>query len=134
MMNGRNWPRPGYMNKDGTPFSAEQIKEKWDNISLNARNRGTWLHYNIEMYFNGAPYASDIPELQQFLNFSNDILVNEQVIPYRTEWKIGSDALNIAGTVDFVGRKSDGTFALFDWKRMKDVHGSLNNAYGTRAK
>ena len=134
MMNGRNWPREGYMNQDGSPHSAEQIKNKWDNISENARNRGTWLHHCIEMCFNGAPFAKDTPELQQFLNFYDDIIMRENITPYRTEWRIGSDTLNIAGTVDFVGKKQDGTYALFDWKRMKNASGSLNNLYGARAK
>ena len=53
MMSGSNWPRKEYTFPNGKEYRAEDIKKKWDSIGLNARNRGTWLHYNIERYLNG---------------------------------------------------------------------------------
>lgn len=41
MMSGNNWPREGYLHPDGVPYSAQEIKRKWDSISLYARNTGT---------------------------------------------------------------------------------------------
>ena len=52
MISGNNWPRDGYRRKDGTPLTAEEIKQKWDRQGLFARNRGTWMHYNFDLYFN----------------------------------------------------------------------------------
>jgi hypothetical protein len=38
---------------NGNVMTAEQIKQKWQNNSDYAKNTGTWMHYNIERYFNG---------------------------------------------------------------------------------
>ena len=54
MMNSASWPRPNYVDKDGiTPLTKEQIKFRWSSGRKIAANYGTWLHYNIERYFNG---------------------------------------------------------------------------------
>ena len=36
---------------------------------------------------------------------------------WRTEWLIFAEEEQIAGSIDFVGRRDDGTFILVDWKR-----------------
>jgi hypothetical protein len=134
MINGKNWPREGYKYPNGDAYGPVEIKRKWDQVSLVARNRGIWMHHNIERYFNGLPCATDLPEFQQFSNFVVDIIQRESIMPYRTEWKIGSELENIGGTIDFIGKLPDNTYAIFDWKRMKNVKDSLNNAYGIQAK
>ena len=53
MQNGKKWPRPEYTWPDGTEYTPEQIKRKKDAKRLHARNKGTWLHYNIERFCNG---------------------------------------------------------------------------------
>ena len=53
MMNGKRWPREEYMKEDGvTPLTKEEIIKKWDSQGEYARNCGTWMHYNIELYLN----------------------------------------------------------------------------------
>ena len=133
MMSGNKWPRPEYTHKTtGEPFTAAEIKRKWDDIATNGRNRGTWMHHNIERLLNGLPFADDLPEFKQFNVFAQDVLTKGKITPYRTEWRIGGDGL--AGTVDFIGKYPDGTYALFDWKRLKSVDAALSNNYGVRAK
>jgi hypothetical protein len=133
MMNGRNWPRSGYMNKDGTPFTAEQILERWENTAVNARNRGSWMHYNIECYFNGLTAAQDLPEFKQFAAFVEEEIEGKGVVPYRTEWSIGGTEESICGTIDFIGKMPDDTFVLCDWKRLSNLNDSLSHLYGNRA-
>jgi hypothetical protein len=38
---------------NGEPFTANEIEKQWQDVGLDARNRGTWMHYNIERFFNG---------------------------------------------------------------------------------
>lgn len=52
MMTGNNWPRTEYQDTNGNPMTPSQIKFKWDRIGEYARNRGSWMHYNIERYLN----------------------------------------------------------------------------------
>ena len=115
------WPRLEYSfltaSGEYEPFSDEQIKLKW---ALD-RNRGTWMHYNIERYLNGLHYSSDVDyEMDLFIKFYENEILGRGLSSYITEWRIASPkALGLAGSVDFVGRFDDGTFGIVDWKRIK---------------
>jgi len=134
MMNGRNWPRAGYINQDGSPYTEDQIRERWEVTATNARNRGTWMHLNIERYLNGVVAAEDLPEFKQFRAFVEEQITSQGIEPYRTEWRIGSAEEGVCGTVDFIGKLPDGTFMLCDWKRIQNVNDSLSHLYGNRAR
>ena len=43
------------------------------------------------------------------------------MIPWRSEWVIFDSESKIAGAIDMVYKKKDGTFAIFDWKRTKRI-------------
>jgi len=58
------------------------------------------------------------PEFQLFRIFVNGL---EGVTAYRTEWTIYAGAERLAGSIDFVGRLSDGSLVLYDWKRSKEL-------------
>ena len=134
MMNGRNWPNPTYTHPNGHPYTSDEIRSKWNGMGLVGKNRGVWLHHNIERYFNRLPYANDNPEMVQFQHFVDEHIIKANVKPYRTEWRIcGERDEFIAGTVDFIGQLPDGTYALYDWKGLKDVDATLSNMYGNRA-
>jgi hypothetical protein len=135
MQNGPNWPRPEYTWR-GEPLTAEQIKKKWDDVGTYARNRGTWMHYNIETYLNGEEIggpldATLISELNQLYDFEKKELIPNNIKPFRTEWSIGSESLNLAGTVDFVGRLpgADGKYVIIDWKRSPKLSSNMTNTW-----
>lgn len=133
MQSGPNWPRPEYTWK-GEPLTKEQIKKKWDDIGTYSRNRGTWMHYNIESYLNGNIIegsfdATLLSEMNQFYDFEKKELIANNIIPYRTEWIIGSESLQIAGTVDFVGKLPNGKFIIMDWKRSFRLPNSMTNTW-----
>ena len=69
MMKGSRWPRPEYTWPNGEPMNATAIKNKWDGIGLYARNRGTWMHFNIERKLNNLPPSNTIPEMTLFEKF-----------------------------------------------------------------
>lgn len=135
MISGSKWPREGYLHQDGQPYSLEDILKQWESIGLFSRNRGTWMHYNIESYLNGlSPASQQMPEFEQFLDFYNSHIVARNMKPFRTEWRIASKELRIAGCVDFICQLPDGTFEIVDWKRAKDLQDKLTNNYGRKAK
>ena len=137
MKNGRNWPRKEYMTKAGTPWSDKSIKDSWENLGLNARNRGTWMHYNIERMLNGYGAVSydKLPEMKQFSDFYEQVITAQGIQPYRTEWRIAAPDLSLAGSVDFVGKLESG-YVICDWKRSKKLGPELqaSNKWGKQAK
>merc|ERR1712196_608647 len=98
-----------------------EIKDKWASVGEYARNRGSWMHYNIERYLNGLSYSNSIKEMEQFLQFKYDFIDQHHIIPYRTEWRIAAPPLNIAGSVDFIGKTKNDEYIMLDWKRAKDL-------------
>ena len=124
MMKKEDWPRPEYTHADGTPFTAEEILNKWDKIGEEGRLLGTSMHESIEKSMNGLPVDSSSPEFKQFLEFKKDY-IDGKIIPYRTEWKIYAENVGIAGSVDFIGQNiqldenNKPSFVLMDWKRTK---------------
>jgi len=127
MKNGRNWPRKEYMTKAGTPWSDQSIKASWENGGINARNRGTWMHYNIERMLNGYGAVSydKLPEMKQFSDFYEQVITAQAIQPYRTEWRIAAPDLSLAGSVDFVGKLESG-YVICDWKRSKKLSEERN--------
>jgi ATP-dependent exoDNAse (exonuclease V) beta subunit len=148
MMNGKSW-------KEGHKYwnmTSQQIKDSWNKNSSEVSNAGTKMHYDIECFMNNSNLnmsiyshkelydnyfdqnmdASCIPfdssnnvpkEWQYFINFVRDF---PDMVPYRTEWTIFHEELKISGSVDMVYEKSDGTLAIYDWKRCKDIS-KINN-------
>jgi hypothetical protein len=77
---------------------------------------GTKLHKDIEIYYNTGVLnrnAGNIQEMKFFENFVDQCYK----IPYRTEWSIYSDEMQLSGTVDMVFDNKDGTYTIYDWKR-----------------
>lgn len=64
-----------------------------------------------------------LKEFNFFVDFYK-LKLNGQ-IPYRTEWTIYDNIHKVAGTIDMVFRKDDGTFAIYDWKRTKSLFKSF---------
>jgi len=134
MMAGPNWPRPMYLNPEGEPMTEEEIKMKWDMQALYGRNYGSWFHYNVELYLNDEEYSPTLPEMKQFLEFQDTVMREQEITPFRTEWRIAAPEEGIAGSVDFVGKYSDGTYCIMDWKTMKGLPEKINSNYGKFAK
>ena len=132
MKNGKNWPRAQYLKQNGTVWSDLEIKASWDNNSNNARNRGTFMHWNIERYINGYKSIDELPEMKYFLNFYEDQISKKGIVPFRTEWRIAAPDLDLAGSVDFVG-KLGSEYVIIDWKRSKKLP-MTDNSFITKCK
>lgn len=103
-------------------MTDEDIKKIWSDNGKNASENGTKLHKMIENYYNSIDNNKkdeESTEYQYFLKFNESI--KDIFIPYRTEWSIFDGSIDLAGQVDMLYKKKDGTYALYDWKRVKEI-------------
>jgi ATP-dependent exoDNAse (exonuclease V) beta subunit len=103
-------------------MSDAQIKKIWYDNGKNASENGTKLHKMIENYYNSIENDKNdekMTDFQHFLRFNESIKYN--FIPYRTEWSVFDGTLDLAGQIDMLYKKIDGTYSLYDWKRIKDL-------------
>lgn len=120
MMKSPNWPNSQYFG-----MTAAAIKAKWNASGRQASSSGTDMHLAIEMFLNGgeeaiAPAIKLTPEWKYFQKYW--AVDSQKFEPWRTEWEIFDEDLKLAGQIDIVYRnKLDGTFAIYDWKRAKDM-------------
>ncbi len=120
MMKSPKWPQSPYFGM--TPAA---IKAQWLASGREASGAGTDIHLGVEMVMNGAydrvePRVKGSPEWRHFEAYwKQDSEIWE---PWRTEWEVWDEELKLAGSIDMVYRnKQDGTFAVYDWKRSKDI-------------
>lgn len=107
-----------YYNK-----TSVEIKKEWGQASV----LGTKLHHDIEMFLNNEKVSNDSKEFGFFKKFLDD---NPTVKPYRTEWMIFSELLQIGGAIDAVFLdEEDGSFIIFDWKRSPVSYSNFDNCY-----
>jgi len=116
MMNGRNWKTSKYFGK-----SVDEIKQLWDVNRITASTFGTKLHKTIELFYNKED-INDIDgiekEFNMFKTFYND---HSHLTPYRTEWEVYNEDIDIAGSIDMLYENNDGTLDIYDWKRSKEI-------------
>ena len=75
------------------------------------------MHDKIEKYYLGENPTSD-ETYHLFEEFTKEYKLN----PYRTEWAIFDEDLQIAGTLDFL-EYSNNEFTIYDWKRSDKIIG-----------
>ena len=72
-----------------------------------------------------APHPS--PEWDYFQAFQREHVERYGLIPFRTEWLVFDEETKIAGSIDMVFYKPDGTLAIYDWKRTEEL--KMHNDY-----
>lgn len=112
--------RKNYNTRSSKYFqlSVDEIKQMWEDNRNEAATAGTHLHKSIENYYNDIPPDNSSQEFKYFLNFVDDF---KGLVPYRTEWEIYDEDLNIAGSIDMLFENPDGTLDMYDWKRSKQI-------------
>lgn len=125
MMGSRKWPESEYYG-----MTAEEIKAQWNANCYEAAEAGTRMHLDIEHYYNAEPIgnlAADEwtpnpgPEWDYFQTFERKWRIPKGYQPFRTEWLVFKEDILLAGSIDMVYAKPDGTFAIYDWKRAKEM-------------
>lgn len=139
MMNSPKWYASPYFG-----MTAEAIKKQWDDNKNEASSAGTRMHLDIERFYNAMPAVNAatctytfeegiaglaidecVPqpgaEWDYFCLFQRDYVAKRGFIPFRTEWLVFDEAHKVAGSIDMVYMKPDGTLAIYDWKRTKEL-------------
>lgn len=141
--------------------TPEQIKTGWEKNRDEAAAAGTEMHYLIECYYNYQTVDDKVSEnnpleiirhiiknklgpnnslndfypivMNHFHNFVLDFQRKfPQYRPYRTEWTIYYEELQLAGSIDMVFENTeDGSLFIYDWKRTKEI--KKQSAYMTFA-
>lgn len=103
-----------------------------------ASTLGTYMHENIENYYNQEPYEMSSLEWSLFAQFKSYVWKTKGLMIYRVEWKVhgavsrdnpqGSrwkrtNATQLVGTIDavFWDGKDDRVLYIYDWKRSKKL-------------
>jgi hypothetical protein len=95
---------------------VEEIVGRWDAKGKTSAEEGTYLHAQIENYYLGKSY--DRPaEFEYFEDFHK---VHSHLKPYRSEWRVFDEEMQVAGTIDFVAKEGR-AFDMYDWKRTRKV-------------
>lgn len=100
-----------------TKLTEEDIRKELAEPS----ERGTDMHKQIENFLKGEPYDSSTIELQHFLKFYNEQILNRGLTFDSAEYAIELKDSNIAGTVDALFKKPNGEYVIVDWKRSKHL-------------
>ena len=117
VQNMRAETQQSYSNK-GLETEGD-ILHAWKQNGRVQRNRGTLMHFHIEQSLNGCVIESPwSPEFDQFMTLHEEVTRDRQY-PFRTELSVYSKRLNVAGQIDAIFKQSDGTFAVWDWKRCR---------------
>jgi hypothetical protein len=120
MMSSKKWPQNKYYGQ-----TVDEIKALWDKNRDEAAQAGTNMHYDIECYYNKVDVVNESVEYEYFKHFLADF---PDLKPYRTEWTVFHEELKLAGSIDMVYEKPDGTLLIYDWKRCKEI--VKTNAFG----
>ena len=132
MMRGKKWNE----SNQYWGMSPTAIKELWAANGKAASEAGTRMHLDIEHYYNADPIgnvAIDDYTVQEgiewdyFMRYETKYRIPNGYVPFRTEWLVFYEEIRLAGSIDMVYKKPDGTIAIYDWKRAKDI--KLENPY-----
>lgn len=107
-------------------MEPQEIKDMWKQNGRESSQLGTLLHNTIEDHYNGKNITVDAtiaPEWEQFVAFDSKFRKkNPTFEPYRAEWMIYDESINLAGTIDMVYRDTEtGVLHIVDWKRSKEI-------------
>lgn len=131
MMNSRKWSESKYFG-----MTPDAIKAQWSASANEASTAGTRMHLDIERYNNADPVGNlagdnyvpnQSPEWEYFLEYDKRWREKNGFIPYRTEWLVFKEDIKLAGSIDMLYLKPDGTLAIYDWKRAKEI--KFDNPY-----
>jgi hypothetical protein len=138
MMKSPKWFESKYFG-----MTADQIKKQWSDKGAASSEAGTRMHLDIERFYNAMPaggvkanYSMEdgftgltldqwIPnpgtEWHYFCNYQRDYVIPKGWNPFRTEWLVFDSEHKVAGSIDMLYMKPDGTLAIYDWKRAEDI-------------
>ena len=137
MMKSSKWYESKYFG-----MTPEQIKKQWSDKGALASTAGTRMHLDIERFYNAMPAVEKctytfedgiaglvvdewVPnpgrEWDYFCAYQKEYAAKHGFVPFRTEWLVFDEEHKVAGSIDMVYKKPDGTLAIYDWKRTEEL-------------
>jgi len=138
MMASPKWFESKYFGK-----TAEEIKKQWSDKGKASSEAGTRMHLDIEHFYNAMPAtgAKDAytmadglagmaidewppqegAEWNYFCDYQDAYVAPKGWQPFRTEWLVFDPEHKVAGSIDMLYMKPDGTLAIYDWKRIEEL-------------
>lgn len=104
-----------FMKESGK--SREEVIRKM----LEPSERGTFMHQQIEYFLKGKAHEENFKEFQMFRKFHEEQILRRGLAFHDAEMIVTLPQYGIAGTVDALFRKPDGSFVMVDWKRSKNL-------------
>jgi hypothetical protein len=114
----------------GLNLTDEQLVKKWEDSNKVPRDTGTMVHFIIECFLNGMdinPFMQ-FKVIRHFLAWYKKDILDQGWIPFRTEFRMRSDAeLRLTGTTDamFVSKSQKPgdvlKIKMVDWKFTEGV-------------
>jgi hypothetical protein len=99
--------------------SKDEWIQFWQEIGDKAAKKGTWVHKQIENYFNDEKVEDwEDKNFKAFLKY----IKHTKIKPYRTEMSVYSEDIKLVGNIDFITDNEDGTYNIWDWKTRKDLN------------
>ena len=121
----------------GDLVAAAKLREEWDAKGSIASQAGTFLHKQIENYLNDKTepqnFKCDVEYNGKYVQLNKRIDISREwsyfkafdkattYQPFRTEWCVYDKEARMAGTIDLICSRPDGTYELYDWKRSNKV-------------
>ena len=99
-------------------LSEEEIRQKWAKAREEGSREGTWMHAQFECLLNGGSVPEKTEEVQLLMKF---LTAEPDMVAYRTEWRVYAHEEDIAGSIDYVAERADGSKVIVDWKRTKNM-------------
>jgi len=108
--------------------TKEMILEEWDNKAKRACDKGTLVHYYMECNLSNKPFEIPAelnreeiveafektkPAADRFLNM---YIKTGELIPVRSEVKVGIPEWRVVGTIDQLFLDKQGNLWIYDWK------------------
>lgn len=113
--------------------TQDEIKMRWAKINKTACKYGTKMHSVVEKIFNGE-FVDDSKfnaDEQVVFNQINRVVaeMKEKPFDYESEKLVFDPTINVAGTIDLLGRNRDtGNYVIIDWKTNKRIR--MDNEWG----
>ncbi|CAE7447342.1 ASB8 [Symbiodinium sp. CCMP2592] len=102
----------------GLAMSSSDVKRKWETARDEASHEETWMHAQFECLLNGGTVPAMTPEISLLCKFLERL---HHATIYRTEWKMYADDIDVAGSIDCVLQRANGSLELVDWKRSSKI-------------
>ncbi len=131
----------------GNEVEAAKMREQWECRGAFASQAGTFMHKQIENFLNDRKepqrMVCEVIYDGQYLHKKEHVDISREwsyfkafdkatdYHPFRTEWCVYDTDARIAGTIDLICSRSDGTYELYDWKRSNKVNPTEINPWSS---